>query len=471
MKEEKYSAENHDFHQKKNKKAPIIIFLLFVIFMLIAFIILEHFEISQLKGRINPNISEMSEDEAKAKIVEVFGDEIEKVDNQALVLTNNSQYMIIVVEDNYILTDYSKTPPAIHHYKSNKAPIDVEVLEIYDDGSFLAWHDDHSHRVYEPLPEGTKVGDIVSIKDPHTYLDEHHDKFEPEEKPEITTTDEVTESSDESVDERVDETTEENSENNSQDESGLTGSGPSTPASTFDSLNYAYKAEEIRTLSSTGGYEGEKIVFLTFDDGPNNVITPGVLDVLKEKNVHATFFVKGDSIGDNSSATLNRIVDEGHSIGTHSFNHDYGKLYPGRYPNPDEIVSQHKRSVEALKSYVSEDFNTNLFRYPGGHMSWNKEGLKVSDKALADIGVHYIDWNTMTGDSQSSKITKKEDIPQPKSVQDVIDNFEMSKRYAPNSDIAVVLMHDAPDKEITLQALPTLIDHLKEQGYKFGVLK
>lgn len=464
--EEKHNNHEYNNTHKRTRVAPLIIFLLFVIAMLVAIILLEHFEITQLKdGSFNKKLelTEMTEEEAKDKIVEVFGEEVEKVENGALVLTNNDQYMLMVVGDNYVFTDNATTPPTIHHYKSIKEPIDVEVLEIYDDGSFLAWHDDHSHRVYEPLPEGTKVGDIVSIKDPHTYLDDHNNTFEPEEKPVIESTDE---SSEESMNETLDESTDETS-----DESDLTGSGPNTPASTFDSLNYAYKAEEIRKLSSIGGYEGEKIAFLTFDDGPNNVITPGVLDVLKEKDVHATFFVLGNSIGDGTSSTLNRIIDEGHSIGTHSFDHNYDKLYPGRYPNADEIVSQHKRSVDAIKSYVSEDFNTNLFRYPGGHMSWNKEGLKVSDKALADIGVHYIDWNTMSGDAQSAKISKKEDIPRPKTTQDVIDNFEMSKRYTPNSDVAVILMHDAADKDITLESLPALIDHLKEQGYKFGVLK
>ena len=232
--------------------------------------------------------------------------------------------------------------------------------------------------------------------------------------------------------------------------------------------NVAYDVKEIRELSNNGNYKGKKIAFLTFDDGPNNVITPHVLDVLKEKNVPATFFMVGHAIGENSKEVLKRAYNEGHAIGTHSLTHDYETLYPGRVPDPDVVVKEEKQAIKLLKKYLGNNFESRVFRYPGGHMSWNREGLKKSDKALADLNIHWIDWNTMNGDAQP---INDPDLARPTTVDEVIKNFDKSKTFTANSDIAVILMHDAADKDLTLKALPSLIEHLKDQGYEFGILE
>lgn len=232
--------------------------------------------------------------------------------------------------------------------------------------------------------------------------------------------------------------------------------------------NVAYDVKEIRELSNNGTYKGKKIAFLTFDDGPNNVITPHVLDVLKEKNVPATFFMVGHAISENSKEVLKRAYNEGHAIGTHSLTHDYETLYPGRVPDPDVVVKEEKQAIKLLKKYLGNNFESRVFRYPGGHMSWNKEGLKKSDKALADLNIHWIDWNTMNGDAQP---INDPDLARPTTVDEVIKNFDKSKTFTANSDIAVILMHDASDKDLTLKALPSLIEHLKDQGYEFGILE
>ncbi|MFM1602263.1 polysaccharide deacetylase family protein [Helcococcus ovis] len=232
--------------------------------------------------------------------------------------------------------------------------------------------------------------------------------------------------------------------------------------------NVAYDVKEIRELSNNGTYKGKKIAFLTFDDGPNNVITPHVLDVLKEKNIPATFFMVGHAIGENSKEVLKRAYNEGHAIGTHSLTHDYETLYPGRVPDPDVVVKEEKQAIKLLKKYLGNNFESRVFRYPGGHMSWNREGLKKSDKALADLNIHWIDWNTMNGDAQP---INDPDLARPTTVDEVIKNFDKSKTFTANSDIAVILMHDAADKDLTLKALPSLIEHLKDQGYEFGILE
>lgn len=116
------------------------------------------------------NSNTLSDSEAREKISELFGEEIEEVDDKALVLTDNKDYTILVVEDQYILIDKTNRNPILHHYTSTKEGIDVKVLEIFEDG-YLVEHDDHSHIVKMEVDENVKVGDIIKIKDPHTYLD------------------------------------------------------------------------------------------------------------------------------------------------------------------------------------------------------------------------------------------------------------------------------------------------------------
>ncbi|WP_282925767.1 hypothetical protein [Helcococcus kunzii] len=149
----------------KSVKNKVIIILSFIL------IILLFFGINKLTKKQHKKITE---EEAKNKIMEIFSDnKIEKLENQSLILTKNNDYMIMVVGDQYILTDFSENPPIIHHYKSIKPDIKVKVLKIENDG-YLVEHDDHSHFIYGKLDKNVKVGDYVYIKDPHTYLQDNH---------------------------------------------------------------------------------------------------------------------------------------------------------------------------------------------------------------------------------------------------------------------------------------------------------
>lgn len=149
-------------------KNKIIIALVFIIILLSIFLIKDNIK--------STKITPLTEVEARGKIEEIFGNKIEKVNDKDLVLTSNNQYTIMVVEDRYILIDYAINPPKVHHYKSIKEDIPVKIVEIYEDGSWLALHDDHTHIVTEKLKEDAKVGDIVYIKDPHTFLDDYKHK-------------------------------------------------------------------------------------------------------------------------------------------------------------------------------------------------------------------------------------------------------------------------------------------------------
>ncbi|MDO4604744.1 MAG: hypothetical protein Q4B23_02060 [Helcococcus sp.] len=118
----------------------------------------------------NKNANTLSDTEAREKISELFGEEIEKVKGKSLVLTDNKDYTILVVRDQYILIDKTNRNPILHHYISIKDDIEVKVLEIFEDG-YLVEHDDHTHIVKMDVDKNVKVGDIIKIKDPHTYLD------------------------------------------------------------------------------------------------------------------------------------------------------------------------------------------------------------------------------------------------------------------------------------------------------------
>lgn len=114
--------------------------------------------------------SQITSEKAKEIISEIFQDDkIERVEGKSLVLTKNNNYMVVVVGNQYILTDFSTNPPKIHQFQSTKELITVKVLEIQSD-RYLVEHDDHTHWINGKL-EDVKIGDFIEIVDPHTYLD------------------------------------------------------------------------------------------------------------------------------------------------------------------------------------------------------------------------------------------------------------------------------------------------------------
>lgn len=233
----------------------------------------------------------------------------------------------------------------------------------------------------------------------------------------------------------------------------------------------SYDAVEVRDNMENPDYTGKKLAFLTFDDGVNTVITDSILKTLNDNEINATFFIPGYTLEDeNNHEILKKLYADGNSIATHSYHHDYSILYPNRIADSKAIVEEHEKTVNKLKSILGEDFDTKLFRYPGGHMSWDRESIKKSDEALAKLGVKWIDWNSMTGDAQPVNAGPN-DISRPKNVDEVISNFEKSLHFTYNPDQVVILMHDALDKELTAESLQALINHLTEKGYEFGILK
>jgi len=118
--------------------------------------------------------------------------------------------------------------------------------------------------------------------------------------------------------------------------------------------------------------QAQKIAYLTFDDGPSEQ-TIIVLDILKEENIHATFFLIGEEITSEREAIVKRMVEEGHTIGLHTYCHDYDVIYR----SVDDFLADYEKLYKRL--YEVTGLKPSIFRFPGG--STNRYG-KTMIKAV-----------------------------------------------------------------------------------------
>lgn len=182
-------------------------------------------------------------------------------------------------------------------------------------------------------------------------------------------------------------------------------------------------------------------VYLTFDDGPS-IYTDDILDILELYGVKATFFVVGSD--DEEYAPLyNRIVEEGHSIGMHSYSHKYTEIY--------ESLDSFKADVEKIRGFIKDKTGVecSLYRFPGGSSnSIGKEHIQEYIAYLDEEGIAYYDWNVSSGDATGV----------PLSVDDIVKNSTLElEKY--NS--AYILLHDSSTKKNTVEALPKIIETIQ----------
>ena len=203
-----------------------------------------------------------------------------------------------------------------------------------------------------------------------------------------------------------------------------------------------------QTYSATSS--PDNTAYLTFDDGPSGN-TDIILQTLQEENVKATFFVVGTDNADNL-ARMRRIVQEGHTIGMHSYSHSYKKIYA---------------SVEAFLKDMYQVFNLikdttgvtpTCFRFPGGSInSFNKAVYKDIKAEMIRRGFVPYDWNVSSGDASTTKYT-------PEQLTGYVLNGIGSKSRI------IVLMHDSSSKENTAQAVRQIIIGIREKGFIFAPL-
>lgn len=198
-----------------------------------------------------------------------------------------------------------------------------------------------------------------------------------------------------------------------------------------------YNQDEIASLS-TNIYKGKK-VYLTFDDGPS-IYTDEILDILAEYNIKATFFVIGKS-DENSKRLYKRIVEEGHTLGMHSYSHVYKKIY-----NSVEDFDKDFTKLWKLL-YDTTGYKPTIFRFPGGSDNSVNKKKKEIIKYLKKKNIIYYDWNVVNGDATGVTYTKEQ----------LIDNVLKDVAKKKN---CIVLMHDSQAKKTTVESLPELIETL-----------
>jgi len=189
------------------------------------------------------------------------------------------------------------------------------------------------------------------------------------------------------------------------------------------------------------------IVYLTFDDGPSER-TVEILDILEKHDVKATFFVTVQEEKSFTEDIMKQIVQKGHSIGVHTYSHDYKDIYSSveRYLDDFSKIYNYIYKVTGVKSQI--------FRFPGGSKnSYNKKTYKAIVKEMGLRGFVYYDWNISSDDSigKYSAQTLYE-----KSIKG-IDEFSR----------IFLLYHDSRDRKTTVKALDLTIEKLKKEGFKF----
>lgn len=189
-----------------------------------------------------------------------------------------------------------------------------------------------------------------------------------------------------------------------------------------------------------------KVAYLTFDDGPSKN-TPAILDILAENDIKATFFITGWCI-EGREDILKRVVDEGHTVGLHSWSHDYDEIYA----SVDAFVEDFAKVYNRVYDITGE--KPWAFRFPGG--SYNNFNKETADDIIAEMkrrGFAYYDWNAATSDAMSSA-----------TYDSCIEYFHDSLIY----DHSVVLMHDS--LTLTPEYLQDIIDYAREEGYSFETI-
>lgn len=196
--------------------------------------------------------------------------------------------------------------------------------------------------------------------------------------------------------------------------------------------------------------EGEKIAYLTFDDGPDDVNTPAILAILKENGVKATFYLLGKSAKAYPDV-VRQIYESGCAIGNHSYDHNYGRLYQ----NPAAYLKEMDETDAILKSIIG--VRPLITRAPGGVVGhFNKHYWD----ALKKHGYVEHDWNISSADAAPNHPVAK----------DFIDNIQSQVDSAKAPSSAIILMHSSSGHEETVKALPEIIRILREHGYTFGVI-
>ena len=219
-------------------------------------------------------------------------------------------------------------------------------------------------------------------------------------------------------------------------------------ASQYDDTSGVYSVGDLEVADSIDGHDGLDVndettlrkVYLTFDDGPSSN-TDAILDVLQKYNVKATFFVVGND-KEKYESQFKRIVDEGHTLGMHSYSHKYAQIY--------ESVEAFSEDLSTLQEYLYETTGvwSRIYRFPGGSSN-TVASIPITDfiDYLNEQGIRYFDWNIASGDVADANVSK----------DTIVSNCLRSiEKY----DECVILLHDLAERKTTVEALDAVIDSI-----------
>lgn len=203
--------------------------------------------------------------------------------------------------------------------------------------------------------------------------------------------------------------------------------------------------------TSSIGQNGNKVVYLTFDDGPSSN-TAKILKVLDQYNAKATFFVTGN--GQKYNYLIKEAHNKGHTIGLHTYTHSYSKVYASvnaYFDDLDKIGQMVKGQIGFVPKYI---------RFPGGASNtvsrkYCKGIMSTLTKEVQARGYQYYDWNASTGDASGNNVA----------VSKLIKEGTASK-----ANNIMILAHDTAAKSTTAEALPKIIEHYQALGYQFKAI-
>lgn len=204
-------------------------------------------------------------------------------------------------------------------------------------------------------------------------------------------------------------------------------------------LGSVYTKNDYSLADAASGKE----IYLTFDDGPSDRVTPKILDVLKDEKVKATFFI----IGKNALPRKNiieREVAEGHAVGIHSYSHDYKEIYG----SPENLLADIEKCNSVIKKITGKP--SGIYRFPGGSFGLNRKFIS----AVCEKGLTYVDWNASFRDAEIANANP----------QQLFDAAINTPAYR---EKIVLLAHDATDKTATAEALKSVIGYYKNKNYVF----
>lgn len=192
--------------------------------------------------------------------------------------------------------------------------------------------------------------------------------------------------------------------------------------------------------------ETQKTIYLTFDDGPSNAVTPLILDILKEENIKATFFLVGQEAISRKNL-VRRIAEEGHSIGIHSYTHNYREIYA----SPQALLDDIRKCSDCITQITG--ITTYLYRFPGGSFGLREELIST----VKNAGLRAVDWNAAC-----------RDVEIPNADANIL--YQESVQTSMGRSTVILLCHDSTHRKETAKALPSIIRHFREAGYTFSAL-